>query len=117
MGELLKRTHEEEFNEIKKDYEYIRKKLEVCNEFGIVNDKKYTVELLDQKFQAAEKAVMAEVAMKERLETKIEVEEKNCDHTQLYKEYQKVTHKKGNCKVANCNCKDKRIVKTVRVAV
>ena len=50
MTALLSRTHEEEFNKLKKEYEYLRMKLEVCNEHGIVNDKTYTLELLDSKF-------------------------------------------------------------------
>ena len=115
MTSLLMRTREKEFEGVKKEYEYIRKKLEVCNEFGIVNDKKYTVEYLDKKFHECEKAVQAEVATKERLEAQIQVEEKKCDHTKLYLEYQKVTHKKGNCPHINCNCKDRRVVKTVRI--
>ena len=109
MTALLTRTHEKEFEVVKKDYEYIRKKLDVCNHFGIVNDKKYTVELLDKKFNECEKAIQAEVATKQRLEERIQVEEKKCDHTKLYLEY---TNKKGCCPHINCNCKDKRVVKT-----
>ena len=111
MTALLSRTHEKEFQEVKKEYEYIRKKLEVCNHFGIVNDKKYTVEYLDKKYKECEQAVQAEVAIKERLEERIQVEDKKCDHTKLYLEY---TNKKGHCPHIDCNCKDKRVVKTVR---